>query len=86
MWSTDVLDGYVLVQRGLINQQKFYIPHDQAENYDDGSVLRFRGSEEELQNKYMTTYAPRFSNHNNLQSTSMSTINDGGNRIQQTID
>jgi uncharacterized protein (TIGR02271 family) len=47
----DVTDGYVLVQRGMINKEKFYIPQGQAESYD-GSVLRFNLSEEEIVNKY----------------------------------
>ena len=43
----EVTDGYVLVQRGMINKEKFYIPQDQAESYD-GSVIRFRISEDEI--------------------------------------
>jgi len=45
-------DGYVLAQRGIINKEKFYIPQDQLQRYDD-SVLRFRISEYEITNKYM---------------------------------
>jgi hypothetical protein len=37
----EVTEGYVLVQKGMINKQKFYIPQDQAKSYD-GSVLWFR--------------------------------------------
>ncbi len=70
----EITDGYVLVQRGLINKKKFYIPQDQAESYD-GSVLRFRVSEEEILNKYMTDSPP--------QSSSSFTKNDSS-RIQQT--
>ncbi len=47
----ELSNGYVLVQRGIINKEKFYIPQDQAESYD-GSVLRFRLSEDEVRNKY----------------------------------
>jgi uncharacterized protein (TIGR02271 family) len=43
----DIQGNYVLVQKGLINKEKFYIPKDQAESYD-GDVLRFRISEQEL--------------------------------------
>jgi uncharacterized protein (TIGR02271 family) len=43
----DIEGNYVLVQKGLINKEKFYIPKDQAESYD-GDVLRFRISEQEL--------------------------------------
>ena len=49
----EVTDGYVIVQKGLINKEKFYIPQDQAESYD-GSVLTFRVSEDEITNKYKT--------------------------------
>ena len=42
-----VEDNYVLVQRGRINKEKFYIPKDQAESYD-GDVLKFKFSEQEL--------------------------------------
>ncbi|MEJ7642480.1 MAG: hypothetical protein WKF36_09850 [Candidatus Nitrosocosmicus sp.] len=47
----EVSNGYVLVQRGIINKEKFYIPQDQAEIYD-GDVLKFRLSEDEIINKY----------------------------------
>ncbi len=45
-----VEDNHVLVQRGIINKEKFYIPKDQAESYD-GDVLKFKFSEQEL-NQY----------------------------------
>src|SRR3954471_5950173 len=53
----EVTDGYVLVQRGMINKEKFYIPQDQAESYD-GSVLRFTISEDEIKSKYMSDMPP----------------------------
>jgi uncharacterized protein (TIGR02271 family) len=43
----DIQGNYVLVQRGIIDKEKFYIPKDQAESYD-GDVLRFRISQEDL--------------------------------------
>ena len=52
----EVTDGYVLVQRGMINKEKFYIPQDQVESYD-GSILRFRITEDDL-NKYAGDEAP----------------------------
>jgi uncharacterized protein (TIGR02271 family) len=68
----EVSDGYVLVQRGLINKEKFYIPQDQAESYD-GSVLTFRVSEDEIINKYKRDSAPSSSfdtdNSSNIQQT-----------------
>ena len=42
-----VQGNYVLVQKGMINKEKFYIPKDQAESYD-GNVVKFRFSEQEL--------------------------------------
>jgi uncharacterized protein (TIGR02271 family) len=53
----EVTDGYVLVQKGMINKKKFYIPQDQVESYD-GSVLRFTISEDEIKNKYMSDVPP----------------------------
>jgi uncharacterized protein (TIGR02271 family) len=53
----EVTDGYVLVQRGMINKEKFYIPQDQVESYD-GSVLRFTISEDEIKSKYMSDMPP----------------------------
>src|SRR6266487_1992919 len=41
---------YVLVQRGILNKEKFYIPRDLAGSYD-GNVLRFRISEDDAKNK-----------------------------------
>ena len=43
----EVKDNYVLIQKGIINKKKFYIPKDQAESYD-GDVLKFKFSEQEL--------------------------------------
>jgi uncharacterized protein (TIGR02271 family) len=43
----DIQGNYVLVQKGIINKEKFYIPKDQAESYD-GDVLKFRFSGQEL--------------------------------------
>ena len=44
--------NYVLVQRGIINKQKLYIPKDMAESYD-GDVLHFKISEEEAKDRFM---------------------------------
>jgi uncharacterized protein (TIGR02271 family) len=43
----EVSNGYVLVQKGIIDKEKFYIPQNEADSYD-GSVLRFRLSEDEI--------------------------------------
>lgn len=36
-----VSDGYVFVQKGMINKERFFIPQDKVESYD-GDILRFR--------------------------------------------
>jgi hypothetical protein len=47
----DIQGQYVLVQKGIFNKERFYIPKDLAESYD-GYVLRFRFSEQELNQYY----------------------------------
>ena len=47
----EVGDTYVLVQKGLINKEKFYVPQNEVESYD-GNILRFKLSEEEIKRKY----------------------------------
>jgi uncharacterized protein (TIGR02271 family) len=53
----EVGENYVLVQKGLINKDKFYIPKDQVESYD-GDVLRFSISEEDAKSRYLGDYPP----------------------------
>src|SRR5919112_3496543 len=53
----EITDGYVLVQRGIIDKEKFSIPQDHAESYD-GSILRFGISEDEIIKKYAINSAP----------------------------
>jgi hypothetical protein len=48
----EVGQNYVLVQRGMVNKKKFYIPRDLAESYD-GTVLRFRISEEDAESRFL---------------------------------
>ena len=43
----EVGDTYVLVQKGLINKEKYYIPQNEVESYD-GNILRFKLSKEEI--------------------------------------
>ena len=43
----EIQGNYVLVQKGMINKEKFYIPKEQAESYD-GDVIKFRLSEQDL--------------------------------------
>jgi hypothetical protein len=43
----EVKDNYVIVQRGIIKKEIFYIPKDQAESYDN-NVLKMKFSEQEF--------------------------------------
>ena len=47
----DVSDGFVLVQRGVLNKERYLIPQELAESYD-GDIVRFRISEDEMLSKY----------------------------------
>jgi uncharacterized protein (TIGR02271 family) len=53
----EVGDTYVLVQKGLINKEKFYVPQNEVESYD-GNILRFKLSEEEIKSKYLGDSPP----------------------------
>jgi uncharacterized protein (TIGR02271 family) len=56
----EVGDTYILVQKGLINREKFYIPQNEVESYD-GDILRFRLSEEDIKSKYLRDSPPLLS-------------------------
>ena len=47
----DVSNGLVLVQKGIINKERFLIPQELSENFD-GDTVRFRISKDELLSKY----------------------------------
>jgi uncharacterized protein (TIGR02271 family) len=53
----EVGENYVLVQRGLINKDKFYIPKDMVESYD-GEILRFSISEEDAKSRFLRDSPP----------------------------
>ena len=53
----EVGENYILVQRGLINKDKFYIPKDMVEGYD-GEVLRFSIFEEDAKSKFLRDSPP----------------------------
>ena len=55
--------NYVLVQRGMINKDKFYIPKDMVQSYD-GDVLRFSISEEEAKSRYLGDSPPAITPEN----------------------
>jgi uncharacterized protein (TIGR02271 family) len=79
----NVTDGYVLVQRGMINKEKFYIPQDQAESYD-GSVLRFRISEDEVINKYMSEMPPTSQSSSTSETSDRTQQQQEGREYQDT--
>jgi uncharacterized protein (TIGR02271 family) len=56
----EVGDTYVLVQKGLISKEKFYIPQSEVEGYD-GDVLRFKISEDDIRSKYLSDMPPSMS-------------------------
>ena len=70
-----------LVQKGIINKEKFYIPKDQAESYD-GDVLRFRISQEDL-NQYQHE-PPSIWDSDNTQETTTDERDTGEERIPLT--
>src|SRR5919202_981834 len=53
----EVGENYILVQKGLINKDKFYIPKDMVESYD-GDVLRFSISEEDAKSRFLGDSPP----------------------------
>src|SRR5919112_1803260 len=69
----EIINNYVLVQRGIIDKKKFYIPQSQVESYD-GSILRFHITEEDL-NKYSGDEVPPSIEE---QYASTTTIDSGG--------
>jgi uncharacterized protein (TIGR02271 family) len=66
----EVGQNYVLVQRGMLNKKKFYIPRDLAESYD-GTVLRFKISEEDAENRFLRDSPPSSSSSAAEEETSM---------------
>src|ERR671933_739935 len=65
----EVGDNYVLVQRGMINKDKFFIPKDMVESYD-GEVLRFSITEEDAKSRFLGDSPPS-------PSSSAATANEG---------
>ena len=47
----DILNGYVLVQKGIIQKEKFFIPKEKAQSYG-GETIRFNVSIEEAVTRY----------------------------------
>lgn len=53
----DVSNGYVFVQKGIINKEKFFIPQEKVESFD-GDILRFSISTEEAASKFQGEVFP----------------------------
>ena len=64
----EVGENYILVQKGMINKEKFYIPKDQVESYD-GTVLRFRISEDDAKNRFLRYFPSPSSSRTNRETT-----------------
>jgi uncharacterized protein (TIGR02271 family) len=56
----EVTQDYVLVEKGVINKEKFYIPRDLAVGYN-GTILIFSISEEEAKKRCLRDSPPVFS-------------------------
>lgn len=56
----EVTQDYVLVEKGVINREKFYIPRDLAVGYN-GTTLIFNISAEEANSKFLRDSPPVFS-------------------------
>jgi len=55
----EVTEDYVLVEKGVINKDKFYIPRDLAVGYN-GTILIFNIAAEEAKSKYLRDSPPVF--------------------------
>jgi hypothetical protein len=73
----EVQSNYVLIQRGIINKEQFYLPKDQAESYD-GNILKFRISEYELKTRYKDEPF--------IKDAKSGTIESDLNELEETLD
>jgi uncharacterized protein (TIGR02271 family) len=64
----DVSNGYVFVQKGMINKEKFFIPQEKIESFD-GDVLRFSISKEEATSSYQGEVFPESSQRLEIQTS-----------------
>ena len=56
----DFSNGYVFVQKGIINKEKFFIPQEKVESFD-GDIVRFSISADEASSKYQGEAFPELS-------------------------
>ncbi|MGN6349451.1 MAG: hypothetical protein ACTHLL_06855 [Candidatus Nitrosocosmicus sp.] len=52
----EIVNNKILVQRGVINKEKFFLPQNKVESFD-GSIVRFHISSHEI-NRYAEDSAP----------------------------
>ena len=78
----EIQGNYVLVQKGIINKEKFYIPKEQAESYD-GDVIKFRISEQDL--SQFQREPPIYTGLRILQETNQQTTETNEERRKYTI-
>jgi uncharacterized protein (TIGR02271 family) len=71
----DVSNGYVLVQKGIINKEKFFIPQEKVDSFD-GDILRFGISKEEAVSTYQGDAFPESSTQSTDDLTSPPEVND----------
>jgi uncharacterized protein (TIGR02271 family) len=80
---------YVLVQRGTISKEKFYIPKNMVESYD-GTVLRFNISKQEARSRFMRDslhIADEYStSYRNSDITKAEGEGEGGANVSQKAD
>jgi hypothetical protein len=73
----EIQGNYVLIQRGIINTEIFYIPKDQAESYD-GNILNFRISESDL--------IRRYKDEPFMKDAESNTIESDMNKLEEVLD
>ena len=73
----DIQGNYVIIQRGLIDKEKYYIPKDQVKSYD-GHILNFRISESDLKTRYKDEPF--------IKNAQSGTIESDLNELEETLD
>lgn len=56
----EILNDDVVVERGAINKDKFFIPKDMAESYDGSTVIFNITADDIAKSKYTGSSYPRF--------------------------
>jgi uncharacterized protein (TIGR02271 family) len=80
----EVLNGSVLVQRGIINKEKFLIPQELAESYD-GDIVRFKISEDDLLSRYREEDRVAEATPNTEETLTTQEIEQGEVNTEETI-